>query len=69
MIKQRDTWTNPYNLHTRQDGIQAGRRTWRDLQQPPETLDAARGLVHALILGLAVWGIVGVVALLLWERV
>ena len=67
MIKQRDSWANPYSLHTRQDGIQAGRRTWRDLQQPPESLDVSAGLVNALILGLAVWGLIAVAALLMWE--
>ena len=66
MIRNRDVYVNPYR-GTGQDGIRTGRRTWRDLQQPPESLDVSAGLVNALILGLAVWGLIAVAALLMWE--
>ncbi len=35
MIKQRDTWSNPYNLHSRQDGMQTGRQNWSDVSNIP----------------------------------
>jgi hypothetical protein len=62
---RRDYYTNPYRDHTRLNGITRGRQDWSDLQETQEQLDAGSGIVHALILGMAVWGVIGAVALLL----
>ena len=66
MIKPRCYYTNPWRDHARQDGIQRGRQDWSDLQdlQDADSLDAARGIINALILGFAVWGVLGIVAAL-----
>jgi hypothetical protein len=66
MIKPKDYYSNPWRDHTRQDGIQSGRQNWSDLQDDdPEPLKVARGILQAMILGLAFWGVLGIVILLL----
>jgi hypothetical protein len=62
---RKDFYANPWRDHTRQNGIRTGRQDWSDLQETQEQLDAGSGIVHALILGMAVWGVIGAVALLL----
>jgi hypothetical protein len=52
------------------DGVsQRHAQGWRDLNLPSESLDAGAGIIHALVLALAVWifiglAVVGAVALL-----
>ena len=66
MIKHdRSIWTNPYRDHTRLNGLLRGRKDWSDLQDAPEQLDSGGGIIHALILGLCAWGVIGIVALLI----
>jgi hypothetical protein len=66
MIKHdRSIWTNPYREHTRQNGVTRGRQDWSDLQDTHDQLDAGSGIIHAMILGFCVWGLLGVVILLL----
>ena len=67
MIRPKDSiWVNPWRDHTRQNGITRGRQDWSDLQETQEQLDAGSGIIHALILGMAVWGVIGItIALIL----
>lgn len=62
---RKDYYANPFADHTRQNGIRRGRQDWSDLQDDPETFQAARGILNAMILGFAVWGVLGIVVLLL----
>jgi len=61
----RDHFTNPYATSTRQNGVTRGRQDWSDLQDMQDKLDAGSTIVHTLILGMAIWGVIGAVALLL----
>lgn len=62
---RRDFYANPWRNHTRQNGVTRGRQDWSDLQDTRDQLDAGEGIIHALILGLAAWGVIGIVALLI----
>lgn len=62
MIRNRDVYTNPYR-ETRQDGIRRHDRHASELQ---DGLDAARGIGNALVLGAALWAVVGL-AVALWK--
>jgi len=69
MIKHRETFGNPWALHTRQNGIQAGRQTYRNLHTIPRrnALTAAvTWALPALVLwALFVWLTVRVIELLM----
>ena len=66
MIKHdRSVWINPYRDHTRLNGLQRGRQDWSDLQDTREQLETSAGIVNALVLGLAVWGVLGIIAALI----
>jgi hypothetical protein len=59
MIKPRSFTANPWAYHTRQNGIQAGRMTYRDLHAPKRGNALTAAITWALP-ALALW------ALMVW---
>jgi hypothetical protein len=62
---RKDFYANPWRDHVRQNGVTRGRQDWSDLQDAQDKLDAPAGIIHALVLGFAAWGVVGIVVMLL----
>ncbi len=66
MIRNKDVWANPYRDNVRQNGIRRYDQHGSDLSDLSDGLDAARGIGNALVLGAALWAVVGL-AVALWK--
>jgi hypothetical protein len=63
-VIRRDYYANPWRDHARQNGIQTGRMTYRDLHGPRANQIAA--VVLWALLGLALWALA---LLIVWRVV
>ena len=63
-MKRSNPFVNPWELHTRQNGV---RRYDQHLGVEDDDLGVWRGFANALILGLCAWGLILAAALLVIE--